>query len=74
MSQSGFTASECFITYAVAVMFLSCEYNFSLSICKSSFKTKFSSPIFKANILRFKALNLEHLAIKEPKSEASTDI
>jgi len=55
-------------------MFLSQEYNFSLSICNSSFKTKFSSPIFKANILRFKALNLEHLAIKEPKSEASTDI
>lgn len=50
--------------YAIAVMYLSNSFQLSLNICKSDLKTRVKSDIYQANILRFKALNLEQFALK----------
>lgn len=48
-----------FILYAIAVMYLSDSFQMSLNICNQDIRTSVKSEIYQANVLRFKALNLE---------------
>ena len=60
---------EAFILYAIASMYLSNSFQFSLRICDAEFKNNMQGKIYQANILRFKALNLEQGAIKSDEAQ-----
>lgn len=69
--ENDLSETETFILYAIALMYLSGSFQVSMGICNSNFRSKVENKIAKATILRFKALNLEQLALKMDSESAS---
>ena len=53
-----------FILFTVANSFLFNDYEICLELCETNFSPIANSNLFEGNLLRFKALTLEHLYLK----------
>ena len=50
-----------FILYRIANLFLACDYEGCMRLCKLNFSYSCNGPFFEANFLRYKALCLQML-------------